>query len=136
MGTSDPCGAWARARTAHEACQNTIAGLGWNCAIDGHKLVVDGTCAVCTYRARPTLRKCASQHAQGVGKESRAARREQSSAERRRSGDDQREHQENERDVVDDDDVDGVQVVERHLRYRRDVDAEPVTEVDTRDRLD
>lgn len=53
-GTSDPCGACARARTAYEARQNTIAGLGWDCAVDGHKLVVDGTCAVCAYRPRPT----------------------------------------------------------------------------------
>lgn len=53
-GTSAPCGACARARTAHEARQNTIAGLGWDCAIDGHKLVVDGTCAVCSPRPRPT----------------------------------------------------------------------------------
>lgn len=52
-GTSAPCGACARARTAHEARHNTIAGLGWDCAIDGHKLVVDGTCAVCAYRPRP-----------------------------------------------------------------------------------
>lgn len=49
-GTLDPCGACARARTAHEARQDTIAGLGWDCTIDGHKLVVDGTCAVCSYR--------------------------------------------------------------------------------------
>ena len=54
VGTSDPCGACARARTAHEARQNTIPGLGWDCAVDGHKLVVDGTCAVCAYRPRPT----------------------------------------------------------------------------------
>ena len=53
-GTSDPCGACARARTAYEARQNTIPGLGWDCAVDGHKLVVDGTCAVCAYRPRPT----------------------------------------------------------------------------------
>lgn len=53
-GTSDPCGACARARTACEARQDTIAGLGWDCAVDGHKLVVDGTCAVCAYRPRPT----------------------------------------------------------------------------------
>ncbi|CDJ99056.1 hypothetical protein MIC448_1140010 [Microbacterium sp. C448] len=53
-GTSDPCGACARARTAHEAHQNTIPGLGRDCAVDGHKLVVDGTCAVCAYRPRPT----------------------------------------------------------------------------------
>lgn len=53
-GTSDPCGACARARTAYEARQDTIAGLGWDCAVDGHKLVVDGTCAVCAYRPRPT----------------------------------------------------------------------------------
>lgn len=49
-GTTDPCGACARARTAHDARQNTIAGLVWDCAVDGHKLVVDGTCAVCSYR--------------------------------------------------------------------------------------
>ena len=46
-GPSDPCGACARARTAPEARQTTIARLGWDCAIDGHKLVADGTCAVC-----------------------------------------------------------------------------------------
>jgi hypothetical protein len=54
VGTSDPCGSCARGRTAHEARQNTIPGLGWDCAVDGHKLVVDGTCAVCAYRPRPT----------------------------------------------------------------------------------
>ena len=53
-GTTDPCGACARARTAHDARQNTIPGLGWDCAIDGHKLVIDGTCAVCEYRLRPS----------------------------------------------------------------------------------
>jgi hypothetical protein len=52
-GTTDPCGACARARTAHEARQNTIPGLGWDCSVDGHKLVVDGTCAVCARRPRP-----------------------------------------------------------------------------------
>ncbi|KQZ83140.1 hypothetical protein ASD56_12490 [Microbacterium sp. Root166] len=52
-GTSEPCGACARARTAFTARQNTIPGLGWDCAVDGHKLVVDGTCAVCDYRPAP-----------------------------------------------------------------------------------
>lgn len=53
-GTSEPCGACARARTALAARQSTIPGLGWDCTIDGHKLVVDGTCAVCELRPRPS----------------------------------------------------------------------------------
>jgi hypothetical protein len=43
-------GAGARARTALAARQNALPGLGWDCSIDGHKFVVDGTCAVCEFR--------------------------------------------------------------------------------------
>lgn len=53
-GTLDPCGACARARVAHAARQSTIPGLGWDCHLDGHKLVHDGTCAVCEFRPTPT----------------------------------------------------------------------------------
>jgi hypothetical protein len=49
-GTEEPCGACARARVALAARQSTIPGLGWDCSSDGHKLVVDGTCAVCEFR--------------------------------------------------------------------------------------
>ncbi|MGC5223865.1 hypothetical protein ACPW96_14935 [Micromonospora sp. DT81.3] len=49
-GTPEPCGACARARLALAARHSTIAGLGWDCSSDGHKLVVDGTCAVCDHR--------------------------------------------------------------------------------------
>lgn len=49
-GTKEPCGACARVRVALAARQSTLPGLGWDCTIDGHKLVVDGTCAVCDYR--------------------------------------------------------------------------------------
>lgn len=49
-GTTDPCGACARARVALAARQSTIPGLGWDCEIDGHKLVIDETCAVCDFR--------------------------------------------------------------------------------------
>lgn len=49
-GTTDPCGPCARARVALATRQNTIPGLGWDCEIDGHKLVIDGTCAVCDFR--------------------------------------------------------------------------------------
>ncbi|MFE1644298.1 hypothetical protein ACFM35_01800 [Microbacterium sp. P01] len=49
-GTVEPRGACARARLASEARQNTIPGLGCDGAIDGHEVVVDGTCAVCAYR--------------------------------------------------------------------------------------
>lgn len=49
-GTSEPCGACARARTALEARQNALPGLSWDCNFDGHKLVADGTCAVCDHR--------------------------------------------------------------------------------------
>jgi len=49
-GTSEPCGACARARTALEARENRLTIRGWDCTVDGHKLVADGTCAVCAYR--------------------------------------------------------------------------------------
>lgn len=49
-GTSEPCGACARARTALEARENRLTIRGWDCTIDGHKLVTDGTCAVCAFR--------------------------------------------------------------------------------------
>lgn len=49
-GTSDPCGACARARTALEARENRLTIRGWDCTVDGHKFVSDGTCAVCVYR--------------------------------------------------------------------------------------
>ncbi|MFE4727383.1 hypothetical protein [Microbacterium sp. NPDC056736] len=49
-GTSEPCGACARARTAQEARQNRLTIRGWDCTVDGHKLVTDGTCAVCAFR--------------------------------------------------------------------------------------
>ena len=49
-GTLDPCGACARARVALEARKNVLPGLGWDCSVDGHKLVVDGSCAVCDIR--------------------------------------------------------------------------------------
>jgi len=49
-GTSEPCGACARARTALEASQSRLTIRGWDCTVDGHKLVADGTCAVCDYR--------------------------------------------------------------------------------------
>ena len=49
-GTTDPCGACARARVALAARESTIPGLGWDCSSDGHKFVVDGTCAVCDFR--------------------------------------------------------------------------------------
>jgi hypothetical protein len=49
-GTSEPCGACARARTALEARQNRLTINGWDCTVDGHKLVTDGTCAVCAFR--------------------------------------------------------------------------------------
>lgn len=48
-GTSEPCGACARARTALEAQQNRLTISGWDCTVDGHKLVADGTCAVCAH---------------------------------------------------------------------------------------
>ncbi len=54
-GTPDPCGACARARVSLEARQSTIPGLGWDCSIDGHKFVVDGTCAVCDFRPRRSV---------------------------------------------------------------------------------
>jgi len=49
-GTPEPCGACARARTAHEAKENRLTIRGWDCTVDGHKFVADGTCAVCTFR--------------------------------------------------------------------------------------
>ncbi|MGC5171456.1 hypothetical protein ACLQ2Q_12465 [Microbacterium sp. DT81.1] len=49
-GTTEPCGACARARVALAARHSTIPGLGWDCSSDGHKLVIDGTCAVCDHR--------------------------------------------------------------------------------------
>lgn len=49
-GTGQPCGACARARTALEAQQSRLTIRGWDCTVDGHKLVVDGTCAVCAHR--------------------------------------------------------------------------------------
>lgn len=49
-GTSDPCGACARARTALEARENRLTIRGWDCTVDGHKFIADGTCAVCVYR--------------------------------------------------------------------------------------
>ncbi|MGX5772662.1 hypothetical protein ACWKWN_18110 [Microbacterium trichothecenolyticum] len=49
-GTSEPCGACARARTALEARESRLTISGWDCTVDGHKLVTDGTCAVCAYR--------------------------------------------------------------------------------------
>lgn len=54
-GTTDACGACARARVALTAHGSTLPGLGWDCAIDGHKLVVDGTCAVCDFRPRRSV---------------------------------------------------------------------------------
>jgi len=54
-GTTEPCGACARARVALAARQSTIPGLGWDCSIDGHKLVGDGTCAVCEFRPEPSV---------------------------------------------------------------------------------
>jgi hypothetical protein len=54
-GTTDPCGACARARIALAARQSTIPGLGWDCSIEGHKLVVDGTCAVCEFRPQSSV---------------------------------------------------------------------------------
>lgn len=52
-GTVEPCGACARARVALAARHNTIPGLGWDCSSNGHKLVIDGTCAVCDHRPQP-----------------------------------------------------------------------------------
>lgn len=49
-GTLEPCGACARARTALEARENRLSIGGWDCTVDGHKLVTDGTCAVCAFR--------------------------------------------------------------------------------------
>lgn len=49
-GTNQPCGACARARIAFEARPRPVSARAWDCAVDGHKLVADGTCAVCTYR--------------------------------------------------------------------------------------
>lgn len=49
-GTTDPCGGCARARVALEARQQALPGLAWDCSVDGHKFVVDGTCAVCDFR--------------------------------------------------------------------------------------
>jgi len=49
-GTLEPCGACARARTALTADESRLTIRGWDCTIDGHKLVADGTCAVCEYR--------------------------------------------------------------------------------------
>lgn len=54
-GTSRPCGACARARTALEAHENRLTIRGWDCAVDGHKLVTDGTCAVCAFRPRKSV---------------------------------------------------------------------------------
>ncbi len=52
VGTPLPCGACARARTAFEAQQQGARRRGWDCSIDGHKLVADGSCAVCSLRPR------------------------------------------------------------------------------------
>lgn len=49
-GTTEPCGACARARTAFAAKASRLTIQGWDCTIDGHKLVTDGTCAVCELR--------------------------------------------------------------------------------------
>lgn len=49
-GTRQPCGACARARAAFEARPRPLSFGPWDCTVDGHKLVADGTCAVCTYR--------------------------------------------------------------------------------------
>lgn len=49
-GTSDPCGACARVRTALEARESRLTIRGWDCTVDGHKFVADGTCTVCPYR--------------------------------------------------------------------------------------
>jgi hypothetical protein len=49
-GTREPCGACARARTASEGRPRPIPSRAWDCNVDGHKLVADGTCAVCTHR--------------------------------------------------------------------------------------
>lgn len=51
-GTSLPCGACARARTAFEARERGVVRRGWDCSLDGHKLVADGSCAVCSLRPR------------------------------------------------------------------------------------
>lgn len=50
-GTTEPCGACARARTAFAAKESRLTIQGWDCTIDGHKLVTDGTCAVCELRS-------------------------------------------------------------------------------------
>jgi hypothetical protein len=49
-GTLEPCGACARARVALEARQRVLPGLGWDCLNNGHKFVLDGSCAVCEMR--------------------------------------------------------------------------------------
>lgn len=52
-GTTEPCGACARARVALAARRSTLPGLGWDCTVDGHKLLRDDTCAVCDRRPEP-----------------------------------------------------------------------------------
>lgn len=49
-GTTEPCGACARARTALAANESRLTIRGWDCTIDGHKYVVDGSCAMCELR--------------------------------------------------------------------------------------
>ena len=50
-GTLEPCGACARARVMFSSqvrpAGATDASRAWDCATDGHKYVVDGSCAVC-----------------------------------------------------------------------------------------
>lgn len=54
-GTPQPCGACARARTAFEAQQHDTSRRGWDCSLDGHKFVADGSCAVCFLRPRQSV---------------------------------------------------------------------------------
>lgn len=51
VGTTEPCGGCARARVSLEARDRIVAPrTPWNCDVDGHKLVVDGSCAICVFR--------------------------------------------------------------------------------------
>lgn len=51
LGTGRPCGACARARVAYTASTSQpfrpTHGRGWDCSVDGHKYVTDGSCAAC-----------------------------------------------------------------------------------------
>ena len=49
-GTTEPCGACARARTALEARESRLTIRGWDCVVDGHKYAADGSCAMCELR--------------------------------------------------------------------------------------